>query len=267
MKYLETKEEKNAFIITSVLFVLLFFVLFFFGLSSMDPPPENGIAINFGTSETGSGEVQPLEPVATSPQTQTASTSSSSAQEEILTQDNEEAVVLKENKKKTPEKSQQKETPVTKPAENLKPSKSTTDALSSLINGPKNPGKASEGEGNDTNGGDKGNPNGNSYANSYYGSGSGNGGNGNSWGLNGRKISSRGKEIPKCNETGTVVLQITVNKNGNVISAKPSKGTTNTHPCLIEPAIATAKKYKWQPDENAPNTQVGFIIINFKLGE
>lgn len=34
----------------------------------MDPPPENGIAINFGTSDTGQGEIQPLEPVKSSPQ-------------------------------------------------------------------------------------------------------------------------------------------------------------------------------------------------------
>lgn len=267
MKYLETKEEKKAFTFTTILFVILFFMFFFLGLTSLDPPPENGIKINFGSSETGSGDVQPLEPIATAPQPETAASKPSSSQEEILTQDSEEAVVLKENKKKTTEKENSKETPTTKPVESPKPSKSTTDALSSLINGPKNTGKASEGEGNDLQGGDKGNPNGNPYANSYYGSGNGNGGNGNSWGLNGRKISTRGKEIPKCNETGTVVVQITVNQSGNVIAAKPTKGTTNTNPCLVEPAIATAKKYKWLADPNAPATQIGFITINFKLGE
>jgi hypothetical protein len=33
----------------------------------------------------------------------------------------------------------------------------------------------------------------------------------------------------KCNEFGTVVVQI-VNRNGNVIAAKYTKGTTNTNP-------------------------------------
>jgi hypothetical protein len=37
-------------------------------------------------------------------------------------------------------------------------------------------------------------------------------GNGSGWGLNGRSISSRGKEVQKCNEFGTVVVQITVNR-------------------------------------------------------
>jgi hypothetical protein len=69
--------------------------------------------------------------------------------------------------------------------------------------------------------------NGDPYANSYYGSGGGSG-TGSGWGLNGRSISSRGKEVQKY-EFGTVVVQITVNRNGNVIAAKYTKGTTNTN--------------------------------------
>jgi hypothetical protein len=41
----------------------------------------------------------------------------------------------------------------------------------------------------------------------------------------------------------------------------------HTNPCLVEPALATARKYKWQADSNAPETQIGFITVNFKLGE
>jgi hypothetical protein len=42
-------------------------------------------------------------------------------------------------------------------------------------------------------------------------------------------ISFKRKEVQKCNEFGTVVVQITV-RNGNVIAAKYTKGTTNTNP-------------------------------------
>jgi hypothetical protein len=35
---------------------------------------------------------------------------------------------------------------------------------------------------------------------------------------------------------------------------------------LVEPALATARKYRWQPDADAPETQIGFITVNFKLG-
>ncbi len=268
MKYLETEEEKKSFAITSSLFVIMFLLFFYLGLTSMDPPPENGIAINFGTTEVGSGDIQPTEPIQSSPQ-QAQSQPTAAIDDEVMSQDIEEAVVMKETKKQKPTQSTAKEEVKPKPVESPKPSKNTTDALSSLINAPKSPGKPNEGEGKDNLAGDKGNPKGDPYANSYYGSGGGNGsGGGRSWGLNGRKLSTKGEEVPKCNESGTVVVEITINRNGNVVDAKLNlKGTNNSNPCLVEPAIATAKKYKWQPDSNAPATQKGFIIINFKLGK
>ena len=265
MKYLETEEEKKSFAITSIIFVILFVLFFYLGLTSLDPPPENGIAVNFGTTEFGSGNIQPTEAIQSAPKA-VAAKEAAASNENVLSQDIEEAVVIKEAKKIQPTKETAKEEVKPKPKEIPKPSKSTSDALSSLINGPKSDGKAQGGEGNDNVAGDKGSPNGNPYANSYYGSGSGSG-NGSGWGLNGRSISSRGKEVQKCNEFGTVVVQITVNRNGNVIAAKYTKGTTNTNPCLIEPALATARKYRWQPDPKAPETQIGFITVNFKIGE
>ena len=265
MKYIETKEEKKSFAITSIIFVILFVLFFYLGLTSLDPPPENGIAINFGTTEFGSGNIQPTEAIQSAPKAEAAKEAAAS-NDDVLSQDIEEAVVIKEAKKIQPTKQTAKEEVKPKPKENPKPSKSTSDALSSLINDPKSDGKAQGGEGNDNLPGDKGSPNGNPYANSYYGSGTGSG-NGSGWGLNGRSISSRGKEVQKCNEFGTVVVQITVNRSGNVIAAKYTKGTTNTNPCLIEPALATARKYRWQPDSKAPETQIGFITVNFKIGE
>ena len=265
MKYIETEEEKKSFAITSIIFVILFILFFYLGLTSLDPPPENGIAINFGTTEFGSGDIQPTEAIQSAPKA-TAAQETAASNDEVLSQDIEETVVIKETKKIQPNKETAKEIVKPKPKENPKPSQSTSDALSSILNGPKSDGKVQGGQGNDNTAGDKGSPNGNPYANSYYGSGSGSG-NGNGWGLNGRSISSRGKEVQKCNEFGTVVVQITVNRNGNVIAAKYTKGTTNTNPCLVEPALATARKYKWQADPKAPETQVGFITVNFKLSE
>ncbi|MCG9794035.1 TonB family protein [Flavobacterium algicola] len=265
MKYLETDEEKKSFTITAIIFGILLVLFFYLGLTSLDPPPENGIAINFGTTEFGNGKIQPTEAIQSAPQP-TAAQPAASKVEEVLSQDVEDAPMMKTAKKTQPTKQVAEAEVKQKPKESPKPSKSTTDALSSLINGPKSDGKSKGGEGNDSQAGDKGSINGDAYASSYYGSGTGSG-NGSGWGLNGRSISSRGKEVQKCNESGTVVVQITVNRNGNVIAAKYTKGTTNTNPCLVEPALATARKYKWQPDSNAPETQVGFITVNFKLGE
>jgi protein TonB len=264
MVLLETKYERRSFGVTTAIFVLLFIWFFLYMLKDDPNIPavyETGeITINFGTSNKGQGKVQPKEPIKTAPAPASAEVAKSAAPN-ITTQISKAAPVIKSSETK----STTTITATTKPkaAEALKPSKSTSDALSSLINGPKSDGKAQGGEGDDNMAGDKGSPDGDPYASSYFGKGNGGGG----WGLKGRKLSSSGKEVQNCNESGTVVVQITVNRSGNVIDARYTKGTTNTAKCLVEPAIATAKKYKWQSDANAPETQVGFIVVNFKLGE
>jgi hypothetical protein len=53
-----------------------------------------------------------------------------------------------------------------------------------------------------------------------------------------------------------------------VVNAVPGvKGSTNTHPCLLSPAKKTALLHKWFPDDKAPEQQIGFVLIQFKLGE
>ena len=72
----------------------------------------------------------------------------------------------------------------------------------------------------------------------------------------------------ECNEEGRVVVRIVVDRNGKVVEATPGvQGTTNTSPCLMEPARKTALMHSWNPDSKAPSQQVGFVVVNFKLGE
>lgn len=268
MKFLETPEEKKSFTITSVIFVILFLLFAIFGLTYMDPPPENGIAVNFGTSETGSGEIQPTEPVQMSPD-QAQSEPVPAEEDDVLTQDEEAPVTLPKKEVKKPVVKPAETKPVVKPTE-TKPTKPNNSALNSIIKGPKQDGTSQSGHGDDAEGGDKGNPNGSLYANSFYGSGSGDGigtGKGTGWGLAGRKLAGNSKKVQDCNESGKVVVKIWVNRQGNVIKAERSQGTTNTNPCLVNPALETAKTFKWQPDANAPETQIGFVVVNFQVGE
>jgi len=268
MNFLETPEEKKSFVITSGIFVILLLIVLFFGLTYMDPPPENGIAINFGTSDVGQGEIQPTEPIQSSPQP-TPSQPENSKDDDVLSQDDDSPVVVPPKKEVTKPKITTTET--TKPkTETPKPSKETTTALDALLNGPKTDGKTDGGHGQDGLPGDKGDPSGSIYANSFYGSGTGDGtgtGKGTGWGLAGRKLAGNSKKIQDCNESGKVVVKIWVNRQGNVVKAERSQGTTNTNPCLVNPAIETAKSFKWQPDSNAPETQIGFVVVNFQLGE
>ena len=293
MKLFETEQEKKSIIITSSSFVLLFLLFFFLKFSDSLPLPEmegggggGEIAVNFGDSDFGSGENFDSKEVVTAAQEEVVETPAE--EKEIVVSENEEAPAIAEIKKPdTKIEKKEEDKPVVKPTP--KPSKSTSDALSNLLNG-----SNKEGDGNDKTAGNKGKSNGDTNSKGYnggggsgtgsgggngsgeglgtgsgYGTGSGSGkgsGNGN-WKLDGRKLSSSSKQQQKCNEYGTVVVQIKVNRTGNVIAAKYSKGTDNTSQCLLDAAYATAKSYKWQPDTEAPETQIGYITINFKLGQ
>jgi len=102
---------------------------------------------------------------------------------------------------------------------------------------------------------------------SYYGNGSGLDGDGN-YRLGGRKALNKEKIPQDCNESGLIVVKISVNQNGQVISASPGqKGTTNSATCLTEPARRAALATRFNSDSNAPSIQIGYITYNFKLTE
>lgn len=271
VKLLETKHEKKSFVITVILHVLLILLLLFFGFTYLDPPPESGIAINFGTSEVGSGISQPTKAVRSSPQTSAAEVTPVEApvREEVVTQEMVEAPVIEKKEKVEPK--EVVEAPVEKPEPvkepEPKPDQATTDALSSILNGPEKTGEATSGEGNDDLAGDKGSPDGDPNAKAYYGNGMGLDGDGN-YRLGGRKALNKEKFMQDCNESGIVVVQIEVNRSGTVIRAVPGvKGTTNNSACLTEPAKRAALATRFNADPEAPAVQVGTIIYNFKLSE
>jgi len=63
MSLLDTRHKKKSFTLTTLLLSALLLLLFYIGLTYLDPPEENGIAVNFGTMEFGSGKVQPKEKI------------------------------------------------------------------------------------------------------------------------------------------------------------------------------------------------------------
>jgi type IV secretory pathway VirB10-like protein len=276
MSLLDTKHKQKSMAITVVLHVIILLLFFYVGLTYLDPPPENGIAVNFGTMDTGSGNVQPKEKIKTAPK-QTApepvKQQKAEIKEEVITQDTEEAPVIKKEKKKELVKEVIKEVPKKEPKKevekkpNPKPDQSTSDALSSLINGPKSDGVDEAGEGGNKKPGDKGDPNGDPNAKSYYGNGKGLDGDGN-YLLGGRKALNKKKFVQDCNEAGIVVVSIEVDRNGNVINATPGvRGTTNNSKCLLNPAKRAALATKFNKDAKAPSKQIGKIIYRFSLSE
>lgn len=287
MSFLETKHEKKSLTVTVVIHVVLIALLLLFGFTYLDPPPENGIAVNFGTSDFGQGNLQPKEPLKSAPKNTTQPTTpvpqkTSEIKEKVVTQDAKDAPVIAKPeeettkpKTETPVNQPKKEQPVETPAKKIepvtqpdpKPDKSTSDALSSILNGPEKEGTAKGGEGNDAKAGDKGDANGDPNAKSYYGNGKGLDGDGN-YRLGGRKALNKRKFVQDCNESGIVVVQIEVDRNGNVIKATPGvKGTTNSASCLTDPAKRAALATKFNSDSNAPSRQIGTIVYEFKISE
>lgn len=299
MSLLDTRHKKKSFTLTTALLSALLLLLFYIGLTYMEPPIENGITVNFGTMEFGMGKEQPKEKVksqpaepqkvveekaveeekAAPPEEIAEEDVTEKATEKVLTREDPEAIRIKqqqEAKRKAEEATRQAKAAAERIAAEQKAAeekarseqeakKKKLDELMGGLN--KSDGTATGSEGDDSRAGDKGDPAGDPYATTYYGSpgaGSGTGG----YGLNGRSLVSKGKVQQDCNEEGRVVVKIVVDRNGKVINATPGvKGTTNNHPCLLDPARKTAFLHKWNLDSNAPSQQVGFVVVNFKLGE
>ena len=110
----------------------------------------------------------------------------------------------------------------------------------------------------------KGDEKGDPTSTKYYGN-TGKSGDSN-YNLAGRNALDKAKEQPDCQEEGTVVVSIEVDKNGKVIRAVAGvKGTTNTANCLLKPAREAALRTTWNADPNAPSKQKGTIIYKFSL--
>ncbi len=298
MSFLDTRHKKKSFTLTTALLSVLVLLLFYIGLTYLDPPIENGISVNFGTMEFGMGDTRPKEKIKSEPldipeppntkEEQVQEAIPEEVQEEVvakelpaekvLTQESEESIKIKQQQeaKKKAEAAAKKAkaeadriTREKREAEErkLQEQQAKKAELDKLMGGLNNSdGTASGSEGDDTRPGDKGQPEGDPYATSYYGSpGSGSGTAG--YGLNGRSLVSKGAVQQECNQEGRVVVKIVVDRTGKVINATPGvKGTTNNDPCLLEPAKKTAFKHKWNLDSNAPSQQIGFVVVNFKLG-
>ena len=239
--------------------VTLLVLFFFFGLKYMVPPPEDGIAINFGNVEAAFGPQAPTKTQNTNtneverdvPDVPVESETADQI-EEIATQDDMETVAISNEKPQeqaAPEKEKKPEEP--------KPSDELNNTLNDFFNN-----STSSNEGDAQGSGDMGDPTGNPNAPNYQGNG-GLGDSGN-YQLLGRNALAKPKPEYTCDEEGKVVVKIWVDRKGNVVRAEAGdRGTTNTAACLLGKAKEAALKTKWEGDINAPEQQIGRIIYSF----
>lgn len=264
----------------------------------MDPPIESGIAVNFGTSNVGSGNIQPTKPVKTEvkPEVKKEETIPEEVVEEkieevvpdgapaedVLTSESEESIKIKKaeaEKKKLEEAEREAKVEADKIAKEKadaerkaqeeadrikKEQEDKKRQLDAMMGGLNTADGTSGGEGDDTISGDKGNKNGDPNASGYYGNG-GSGGGGD-YQLGSRRPINKPKPAYECNEEGLVIVTIEVDRSGKVIKAiAGTKGSTNTADCLLSKAKEAALKTKWQADSNAGVKQIGIIKYRFSL--
>lgn len=255
----DKNDKRKGLYWTIGIHVTMLILFFFFGLKYLVPPPEDGIAINFGNVEAAFGPQAPTKTQNTSqneverdvPDVPVESETADQI-EEIATQDDMETVAISNEKPQeqaAPEKEKKPEEP--------KPSDELNNTLNDFFNN-----SNSSNEGDAQGSGDMGDPTGNPNAPNYQG----NGGFGDSgdYQLGGRQALAKPKPEYTCDEEGKVVVKIWVDRKGNVVRAEAGdRGTTNTALCLLSKAKEAALKTKWEGDINAPEQQIGLIIYSF----
>lgn len=273
--FFKTNSQRKSFGLTILLVITILFLLSFVGLKYVNPPIEFGMEVNFGSSDDGFGNELNIN-------NKNDFNLNESLEKEMDVNDqlmtktktikvNDDKKTLNVINKKNDSSSQLDIKTENLIAETsvIKKQKISDNTKSILSNFTKKTYDQNENKGQGENNEyfDNGISEGNPYSTIYYGQ-EGRGGKGVGYGLNGRNLQYQGKQVPKCNESGTVVVRIEVNQKGDVESAKAGvKGTTNNDPCLLEPAKNTALMHKWFPDKNAPKKQIGFVVIQFKLVE
>ena len=276
------KDRRRGIIVSALVHLALLFVFLFFGLSYMEPKPEDGIVINFGNSETGIGDQADG-----SPQQSEAAAPAESRPEEsepaeemtespTLTQDVVEAPSLEENKpKQETTKPKEKEEPkkVEPTPEELERRRIEAEQEAKRKQMEERFAKVSSsksgGEGVKEGSGDQGDPSGDPNSPNRTG-GNGGGGGGGNYMLGGRQALSKPRPEYQCDGEGRVVVKIYVDRQGKVTRAIPGEkvpggaATTTTSSCLFDKARAAAMRTTWQGDSDAPALQIGYIIYNFR---
>jgi colicin import membrane protein len=294
------KENKKGLLGTIVFHAVLIVVLLVFGFRTPLPlPGEEGILINFGNTDSGSGDIEPQksspppEPEVQQEQNQALPEpvveEAKDAVDEVVTQDFEEAASV-EKKKEVPKKPEK--TPEQIEQERLENERIELERLAEIerkrieeekrlekerlakqaeeinqrIGNAFAKGKEgdSSSQGIDSGEGNQGKETG-SLDSDNYGDGDGLGDKGISYSLAGRKAVYMPKIEDRSQKEGKVVVDIKVGSNGDVVWANAGvRGSTSQDPYLVKLAKDAALKVRFNTKPNAPD-QVGTITITFVL--
>ncbi|MES2559523.1 MAG: hypothetical protein V4590_07280 [Bacteroidota bacterium] len=283
---LKKDEQKSKWIgisVTMVAHTLLFLFLLWSVLHTPDPPLEGGgmeLSMALGEPDMGGPSEVPVSDPTAAVEPIPEQTPD---EQQTLTQDVEEVDVtakkVEEKKKEPVVVTKPIEKPVVKPIE--KPVEKPRIADSRALFKKKTTATGEGGHGDGTvpgnegspDGVEGGSPDGNGIGDGRGGTTSGTGiGNGiggdgmGSFDLKGRKLSIRPNIIDNSRETGKVVVDIIVDRNGRVIKAEPAgKGTTTLNSTLLEKAKQGAMSARFSPKPDGPELQYGTMTFVFRF--
>ena len=299
--------EKTKGIVGTVIFhILLAVVLIISGFHTPEPPPEEeGILVNFGTDDTGSGLLEPAPASAMEESSQAEPEQPSTdiieqsndavletqATETQMTQEFEEAPVVEKKVEKVDPEAEKRRQEAAE-AERLRQQQLEEERLrkeaeeaerkrleeeqrrrTEINNRTRNALERANARGTDTNAdqgiaGGRGNQGVETGAvgAENYGDGAGTGTEGVSYNLAGRQPLSLPKPDYDIQSEGIVVVEVRVDRNGNVTQAVAGvKGSTTLEEYFVKVARDAAMAAKFDRKPDAPAIQVGTITYHFIL--
>ena len=272
------KDDLIALTGTIIIHLILLFLLYLGIIKTLVPDEDSGILVNFGNVSTSSGMFEPQYSAST-PQREIPTPSNprpqTTAERELITQNTEESVsvpekketkkepVVDENAKRIREETERKNREEAEKKRKEEEQRQIAESISNRTDNAfgmgntqdaQNQGDAATGTGN------QGSP----FGNSDTGANTGTGGFG-SFNLNGRSIGRGGLPRPSytTQEEGRIVIDITVNSDGNVISAEIGRGTNIDNASMRNSAIEAARRAKFNKIQG--NNQSGTITYNYRF--
>lgn len=237
------QSELYAYIGTAISAIIILLILLFVFLPSLKVEGDDGMMISFGEVFDGGGSITENSQEQSTP----TNTPKTDVKDDILTQE-DESVAIPDTKKPDPKPSKEEE----KRKQEEERRRKEEEKAQQIDQDMSDAFSAFKGSGQTTGDESAGNP-----------VGSGTSG-GHSWSLGGRNLlGTMPTPIYNQNEEGIIVVDITVDASGKVISATiAQRGNTNMNQAMRDAAISAAKSTQFS---RGTGRTTGSITYNFKL--
>ncbi|MDR2231963.1 MAG: energy transducer TonB [Tannerella sp.] len=264
------KDKIIALFGTIVFHVAAILIMFFMNIFTKVTEEDTGVIVNLGQVTLSAGYFEPQGSQTVTMQTSQPAGTPSNATERMLTQDIEESVSIAdpsnaENERRQREVAEraEQERIAAEQRRQQEAQRQLEQDIAQRVAGAGFGDANSDSQGSGTvAAGNEGSP----FGNSNTGSNTGTGGLSGSFNLTGRVVRGGGLAQPslKFDEGGKIVLDIVVDREGNVIQAEIGRGTNINSSSMRTDAINAAKRTKFNSIAGT-NNQNGYITYQYIL--